>query len=123
MNKITEFLNTAARHYYNGTPIITDAQFDALAESVGYGSVGALQHGNTQKHYFPMYSLQKFYADVRDATPLAGYAGDVVMSPKESKTAVICVKFSFKGDYLVVSYDNEHRDGNEGQAQNLSKFN
>jgi hypothetical protein len=48
---------------------------------------------------------------------------DVVMSPKESKTAVICVKFSFKGDYLVVSYDNEHREGTEGQAQNLSKFN
>lgn len=88
MNKITEFLNTAARHYYNGTPIISDAQFDALAESVGYGSVGALQHGNTQQHYFPMYSLQKFYADVKDVTPLADYTGDVVMSPKLDGAAV-----------------------------------
>lgn len=88
MNKITEFLNTAARHYYNGTPIISDAQFDALAESVGYGSVGALQHGNTQRHYFPMYSLQKFYADVKDATPLSDYQGDVVMSPKLDGAAV-----------------------------------
>ena len=41
---------------------------------------------------------------------------DVVMSPKESKTAVISLKFSFKGDYLVVSYDNEHREGTEDQA-------
>jgi WD40 repeat protein len=32
---------------------------------------------------------------------------DVVMSPKESKTAVINIKFSFKGDFLAVSYDNE----------------
>jgi len=88
MNKITEFLNTAARHYYNGTPIITDAQFDALAESVGYGSVGALQHGDTQRHYFPMYSLQKFYADVKDATPLSNYPGDITMSPKLDGAAV-----------------------------------
>ena len=32
---------------------------------------------------------------------------DVIMSPKESKAAVLKVKFSFKGDYLAISYDNE----------------
>jgi hypothetical protein len=32
---------------------------------------------------------------------------DVIMSPKEAKTAVITMKFSFKGDFLAVSYDNE----------------
>lgn len=47
---------------------------------------------------------------------------DVVMSPKESKTAVINIKFSFKGDFLAISYDNEQRDTGDG-AQNLSKFN
>lgn len=47
---------------------------------------------------------------------------DVVMSPKESKTAVITMKFSFKGDFLAVSYDNEQKEG-EAAAQNLSKFN
>jgi len=88
MNKITYIRNTAARNYYNGTPIISDEQLDALAESVGYGNVGALQHGDTQQHYFPMYSLQKFYADVRDATPLADYTGDIVMSPKLDGAAV-----------------------------------
>ena len=31
---------------------------------------------------------------------------DVVMSPKESKTAVINIKFSFKGDFLAISFDN-----------------
>lgn len=31
----------------------------------------------------------------------------VVMSPKESKTAVLAIKYSFKGDFLAISYDNE----------------
>ena len=32
---------------------------------------------------------------------------DVIMSPKESKSAVIAIKFSYKGDFLAISYDNE----------------
>ena len=32
---------------------------------------------------------------------------DVLMSPKESKTAILTMKFSFKGDFLAISYDNE----------------
>ncbi len=36
---------------------------------------------------------------------------DVVMSPKESKTAVITMRFSFKGDFLAISYDNEQKEG------------
>ena len=88
MNKLIEFLNTAARHYYNGTPIITDEQFDTLADSVGYSAVGALQHEDTQKHVYPMYSLQKFYADAKDKTPLHDYKGDITMSPKLDGAAV-----------------------------------
>ena len=38
---------------------------------------------------------------------------DVIMSPKEAKTAVITMKFSFKGDFLAVSYDNEQKEGEE----------
>jgi hypothetical protein len=34
---------------------------------------------------------------------------DVIMSPKESKSAILCCKFSNKGDFLAISYDNEHR--------------
>lgn len=47
---------------------------------------------------------------------------DVIMSPKEAKTAVITMKFSFKGDFLAISYDNEQKEGEE-KAQALSKFN
>jgi WD40 repeat protein len=32
---------------------------------------------------------------------------DIVMTTKEAKTSVIAVKFSFKGDFIAISYDNE----------------
>lgn len=35
---------------------------------------------------------------------------DVVQSPKEAKAAVVCMRFSYRGDYLAVSFNNEHRD-------------
>jgi NAD-dependent DNA ligase len=41
MNKLEQYLNVASRAYYAGTPIISDAQFDQLAESIGYSAVGA----------------------------------------------------------------------------------
>lgn len=61
MDNVIEFLNRASRHYYNGHPIISDEQFDSLADSVGYNQVGAKQHENVEKHFRRMYSLQKFY--------------------------------------------------------------
>lgn len=35
---------------------------------------------------------------------------DIVMSPKEAKAAIVCMKFSYRGDYLAVSFNNEYRD-------------
>jgi len=35
---------------------------------------------------------------------------DVLMSPKEAKAAVIAIKYSFNGDYLAVSYNNEYHE-------------
>lgn len=87
MNKIIEFLNNAARHYYNGTPIISDEVFDSLADSVGYASLGVKQHGDVEKHYRRMYSLEKFYEDEKSGKPLAGHK-DVTMSPKIDGAAV-----------------------------------
>lgn len=63
MNKLEQFLNTASRAYYAGQPIISDEQFDRLAESCGYNRVGARASGNTAKHLYQMYSLQKYYED------------------------------------------------------------
>ena len=71
MNKIEQFLDSASKAYYAGSPIISDEQFDRLAESHGYNSVGAKQHDNKAKHLFQMYSLQKYYED-EGTRPLEG---------------------------------------------------
>jgi DNA ligase (NAD+) len=98
MSKVIEFLNNAARHYYAGSPIISDEQFDALADAVGYGSVGAAQHENVKKHYRRMYSLQKYYADEKKETPLAGER-DVTMSPKLDGAAVS--HLYYEGEHIM----------------------
>lgn len=71
MNKLEQYLNHASRMYYGGTPIISDAVFDQLADSAGYTSVGAKEYGNVEKHLYRMYSLQKYYEDQGEA-PLSG---------------------------------------------------
>lgn len=70
MNKVEQFLNTASRAYYAGSPIISDEQFDALADIANYQTVGAGVSGPKGKHYNPMYSLQKFYEDEGMKRPL-----------------------------------------------------
>lgn len=72
MNKIKQYLDLAAKAYYDGIPMISDEVFDRLAESIGYNDVGAKQHENQFKHYTRMYSLDKYYED-EGAAPLQGY--------------------------------------------------
>lgn len=86
MNNIIEFLNRASRHYYNGYPIISDEQFDTLAEAVGYHDVGTKQHENVEKHMYPMYSLKKYY-EGEGKNPLEGYK-ELSMTPKLDGAAV-----------------------------------
>ena len=54
------FLEKAAKAYYEGNPIISDAEFDALAEKAGYNDVG-YRSDFRFSHLYPMYSLQKVY--------------------------------------------------------------
>jgi DNA ligase (NAD+) len=70
MNKTQQFLDSASKAYYAGSPIISDEQFDRLADSFGYTAVGAKVASKTAKHLFQMYSLQKYYED-EGARPLA----------------------------------------------------
>lgn len=57
------FLDYASSKYYAGDPIISDEEFDKLAEYHGYESVGASVIGDRIAHAFPMWSLQKCYDD------------------------------------------------------------
>lgn len=87
MNSLTQFLDNASRFYYAGSPIISDEQFDRLADSCGYSKVGSRQHDNVERHVYPMYSLQKWYEDENKPRPLEGM-GDVVMTLKLDGAAV-----------------------------------
>ncbi len=79
---INEYLKRCSDAYYNGTPIITDDQFDRLADSVGFNDVGAKPTGKTCKHLYRMYSLQKHYDDM-GKPPLHDHPdSDKVRSPK-----------------------------------------
>lgn len=71
-NKIKAFLDEASIKYYSGEPTISDEAFDRLAESSGYSAVGAKQHENICKHFYPMWSLQKYYED-EGKRPLSDY--------------------------------------------------
>lgn len=87
MNKIEQYLNLASAAYYAGAPLISDKQFDALAESIGYNKVGAPESGVKGKHYAQMYSLQKYYEDEGDKRPLEGIS-DVSTSIKLDGAAI-----------------------------------
>ena len=41
---------------------------------------------------------------------------EVKMNPKEAKAAVIAIRFSFRGDYMAVSYNNESKDDGKGRS-------
>lgn len=78
------FLDYASAKYYAGEPIISDEEFDKLAEYHGYESVGAPVVGDRVAHAFPMWSLQKVYDD----EPLTALPGFTVTTPKIDGAAV-----------------------------------
>lgn len=80
-----DFIEYAAEQYYNGTPIISDAEFDALAAKYSYNVVGH-QVTDGIPHLYKMYSLQKYF-DLADAPALDGY----VCTPKLDGAAVSLV--------------------------------
>jgi DNA ligase (NAD+) len=77
-----DFLQRAADMYYRGTPIISDEEFDSLADRYAYEDVG---HRITDglPHLYKMYSLQKYFS-LDDAPALNGY----VKTPKLDGAAV-----------------------------------
>lgn len=107
MNRVIAFLDTASQAYYRGTPIITDEQFDYLADTYDYRKVGAA--GGTVKHYRQMYSLQKFYEDEGKRRPLEGI-GDVSSSVKLDGAAISLL---YVDGFLVQAVTRG--DGIEGQ--------
>ena len=81
-----EYLDYCSQQYYSGTPVISDAVFDALAKAHNYTVVGA-QTQQAEPHTWPMYSLQKHYDDDTKPNPLHNQ-GEVGYSIKLDGAAI-----------------------------------
>ena len=80
--QVIELLEKASKAYYEGEPIMTDDQFDRLAESHDWIRVGYVQEGERVKHLYRLYSLQKHFTDEKGPTPFSTYKKTVVTTPK-----------------------------------------
>lgn len=80
------FLDYASSKYYAGDPIISDEEFDKLAEYHDYQSVGAPVTSDRIAHAFPMWSLQKCYDD----EPMISFGTEaaIAVTPKLDGAAV-----------------------------------
>lgn len=83
---LIDYLDRASEAYYQGAPIISDEQYDALEALVEYTKVGAAT-GKAIPHRYRMYSLQKYYKD-EGKVPLQDYTKPKVSSPKLDGAAI-----------------------------------
>jgi DNA ligase (NAD+) len=81
-----KLLDAASKAYYEGTPIMSDSQFDELAAAYGYDSVGYKDDFEIS-HLYPMYSLQKVFVG-EEHPPYDHSPGATVVSPKLDGAAV-----------------------------------
>jgi len=80
-----DFLDKASKAYYEGRPIMTDAEFDYLSSKYDYNEVG-YRSDFKFSHLYPMRSLQKVYAG--DGMPFSTSSGATVVTPKLDGAAV-----------------------------------
>lgn len=78
-----KFLDKASKHYYQGTPLISDAEFDSLAAKYDYNSIGYTVTDGIP-HLYKMYSLQKVFSELELPLNLQDY----VCTPKLDGAAV-----------------------------------
>jgi DNA ligase (NAD+) len=87
MKNLENYLDSCSAAYYAGNPIISDEQFDYLADICNYNKVGAKSVTDTVPHYYQMRSLQKYYENENQKRPLEGEK-DVTISIKLDGAAV-----------------------------------
>ena len=93
-----DLLDKASKAYYEGKPLLSDEEFDRLAEREGYEPVGYNPDAK-RKHMFPLYSLQKVF-EGEDVAPDLG--GQVIETPKLDGAA-IAVQYKEGKLYKVIT--------------------
>lgn len=100
-----DFLRYASEMYYKGTPIISDDEFDSIADEYQYVEVGhSVQDGVA--HLYRMFSLKKVYVG-EDKIP---FVGDVIETPKLDGAAVSLLFYNGQLRMLLT-----RGDGKRGQ--------
>lgn len=84
---ILELLDSASKAYYEGSPIISDEQFDYLSDLIDYNKVGYTLNPDEKKHFKQMYSLVKYYVGEGNV-PLREYSGQKIITPKLDGAAI-----------------------------------
>jgi DNA ligase (NAD+) len=79
-----DLLDKASKAYFEGSPFLSDEEFDALATKEGYERVGYNPDAK-RKHLFPLYSLQKVF-EGEDTPPT--YKSNVIETPKLDGAAI-----------------------------------
>ena len=87
------FLKKASKAYYNGEPIVSDQQFDYLAEKYCYDIIGS-KDGDSP-HFQQMYSLKKLYNDDDYINELNG---ETIITPKLDGSSLALV---YENGYLT----------------------
>jgi DNA ligase (NAD+) len=97
------FLQYASKKYYEGSPIISDEEFDSLCDLLGYNKVG-FNNRDGVEHPYRMYSLQKFY---KGETPPVLKQDLVVETPKLDGTAISLIYLSGRLVAMLTRGDGE----------------
>jgi len=79
-----ELLDKASKAYFEGSPFLSDEEFDSLAKKEDYERVGYNPDAR-MLHMFPLYSLQKVF-EGEDTPPI--YKGKVIETPKLDGAAI-----------------------------------
>lgn len=90
------FLAAASKAYYEGTPILSDAEYDALCERAGADPLG-YKSDFKFSHLYPMYSLQKVYPG--DDHSFSPSQGPTIVTPKLDGAAV-SIRY-FDGEFVL----------------------
>ena len=79
-----ELLDKASKAYFEGSPFLSDEEFDTLAKKEDYERVGYNPDAR-MLHMFPLYSLQKVF-EGEDTPPI--YKSKVIETPKLDGAAI-----------------------------------
>lgn len=95
LHSLEALLEYFSRKYYEGNPVITDSEYDALVEKYPEADSVGFRPSDGIPHLYPMYSLKKYYVG-EDSPPDYFSSQEVIKTPKLDGSALALVYFNGK---------------------------